>query len=317
MTLNDICRNKATSRRDFLSRGISATMGVGAFLVTGCLNAFAAKANDASLRSRMRIGLATYQWGEDWDIPTLIGNCQKAGIFGVELRTSSKYAHGVETTLNADQRTEVKRRFADSPVRIVSLACSEKFDWLDQKKLRAAIEAAKAHLKLSHDVGCDVLRVFPNDFHPKVPHEKTIRQIAKAMDELGDFADGLGQEVSLEAHGKAGELPTMRAIMDHTTRRNVRVRLNCDARDTKGKGFAENFNLVKDFLSRIIHLHNLHDAAYPYQKMVDLLHTASWSGWALMERSEKVPDRVAAMAEQRRAWEAMLNKVGPSGKSKS
>ncbi len=195
-------------------------------------------------------------------------------------------------------------------MRIVSIACSEKFDWLEEQKLRAAIEAAKAHLKLSHDVGSDVLRVFPNDFHPHVPHEKTIAQIAKALDELGAFADGLGQEVSLEAHGKAGELPTMRAIMDRANRRNVRVRLNCDARDAKGKGFAENFNLVKDFLSRIIHLHDLHDPAYPYQEMVHLLAKASWSGWALMERSEKVPDRIAAMDEQRRVWESMLDKAG-------
>jgi sugar phosphate isomerase/epimerase len=313
MTLNDICGNKTTSRREFLSRGIGATIGVGGCLAVGRLNSFAAEATDASLKSKMRIGLATYQWGMDWDIPTLIANCSKAGIFGVELRTSSKYAHGVETTMNADQRAEVKSRFADKPVRIVSIACSEKFDWLDEKKLRAAIVAAKAHLKLSHDVGCDVLRVFPNDFHPKVPHEKTIAQIAKAMDELGVFADGLGQEVSLEAHGKAGELPTMRAIMDRTTRRNVRVRLNCDARDTKGKGFTENFNLIKDFISRIIHLHNLHDPAYPYQEMVNLLAKMNWSGWALMERSEKVPDRIAAMAEQRQVWEAMLDKAGQSG----
>lgn len=100
----------------------------------------------------------------------------------------------------------------------------------------------------------------------------------------------------------------MQAIMDRTTRRNVRVRLNCDARDTKGKGFAENFNLVKDFLSRIIHLHDLHDTKYPYQEMVDLLANSNWSGWALMERSEKVPDRIAAMTEQRQVWEAMLEK---------
>ena len=223
------------------------------------------------------------------------------------------YPHGVETALNAKQRAEVKKRFADSPVRIVSIASSEKFDWPQAKALQAAIEAAKAQLQLSHDVGCDVVRVFPNDFHPQIPHEKTIGQIARTLKELGAFADGLGQEVSFEAHGKAGELPTMRAIVDLANRRNVRVRLNCDARDAKGKGFAENFNLVKDFLSRVIHLHDLNDPAYPCQLMVDLLVKAKWKGWALLERSDKVPDRVAAMSQQRQVWDAMIEKAAKAG----
>ncbi|MCC6126381.1 MAG: sugar phosphate isomerase/epimerase [Pirellulales bacterium] len=308
MKFNNFCGNQTSSRREFLSYGVGAAWGVGALAALGRSPLFAAD-DAASLKSKMRIGLATFKWGADWDIPAIIANCQKAGLFGVELRTSSKYPHGVETTLGAKQRAEVKKRFADSPVRIVSIACSEAFDSPKSPELQAAVAAAKAHLELSRDVGCDVLRVFPNAFHPNVPREKTIAQIARALDELGAFADGLGQEVSLEAHGTAGELPTMRAIMDQTTRRNVRVRLNCDPRDAKGKGFAENFNLVKDRLSRIVHLHDLGDPAYPYQLMVDLLVKAKWTGWALLERSEKVPDRVAAMSQQRQVWESMLEKA--------
>jgi sugar phosphate isomerase/epimerase len=182
-------------------------------------------------------------------------------------------------------------------------------DWPQPEKLQAAIAAAKAHLTLSRDVGCDVVRVFPNQFHPDVPHEKTIEQIAQAVNELGAFAAGLGQEVSLEAHGPAGELPTMRAIMDQVTQPSVRVRLNCDARDTKGEGFEANFNLVKPFLSRVIHLHDLHDPKYPYQLMVDLLAKARWEGFALLERDGAPPDRVAAMTEQRQTWEAMIEKA--------
>jgi sugar phosphate isomerase/epimerase len=257
----------------------------------------------------MRFGLATYTWGKDWDVPTLIANCEKAGVYGVELRTSSNYAHGVELTLSASQRAEVKQRFADSPVHVVSSACSERMDWPEPDKLRAAIEAAKAYLKLSHDLGCDVLRVFPNQFHPDVPRERTIEQIARAVDELGAFAADLGQEVSLEAHGPAGELPTLRAVMDRVTQRSVRVRLNCDARDAQGEGFVANFNLVKDFLSRIIHVHDLGDPKYPYQLMVDLLLKANWEGWALAERGDMVPDRVRALTEQRQSWEALIEKA--------
>ena len=298
--------NRTISRRHFLTGSVGAAVGICSL---GGLRPSPLQAAESSAKSKMRFGLATYTWGKDWDVPTLIANCAQAGVYGVELRTSSKYAHGVELTLPAAQRAEVKQRFVDSPVRVVSLACSERFDWPEPDQLRAALETAKAHLQLSRDVGCDVLRVFPNQFHPNVPHDKTIAQIAKAVDELGVCAAGLGQEVSLEAHGPAGELPTLRAIMDRVTQRSVRVRLNCDVRDTQGEGFVANFNLVKTFLSRIIHLHDLGDPKYPYQLMVDLLVQAKWEGWALAERDNTVPDRVLALTEQRHAWEAMLEKA--------
>ena len=298
--------NRTISRRGFLTGGLGAAVGVCSL---GAQRPSLLRAAEPSAKSKMRFGLATYTWGKDWDIPTLIANCDKAGVYVVELRTSSNYAHGVELALNAPQRAEVKKRFADSPVHIVSIACSERMDWPEPERLREAIEAAKAYLKLSHDVGCDVLRVFPNQFHPNIPREKTIEQIARAVNELGVVAAGLGQEVSLEAHGPAGELPTMRAIMDRVTQPTVRVRLNCDARDTQGKGFVANFGLVKDFLSRVIHLHDLSDPKYPYQLMVDLLLKANWEGWALAERGDTVPDRVRALTEQRRAWEAMIEKA--------
>lgn len=288
------------SRRAFLAAGLAAAAS--ALPSVG-------RAAQALAQPDLRFGLATYQWGMTWDIPTLIANCTQAGVFGIEPRTSSKYAHGIELDLGPEKRAEIKKRFADSPVKIVSLACGERMDWPEPAKLKAALAATKAFLKLSHDIGCDVLRVFPNQFHPNVPRDKTIAQIAQALNEVGAVAADLGQEVSLEAHGPAGELPTIRAIMDQVTQKSVRVRLNCDARDTQGQGFEANFNLVKGMLSRVIHLHGLKDPKFPYQLLVDLLVKNRWSGWALMENSDKVPDRVAALIEQRQIWESMVQKA--------
>jgi sugar phosphate isomerase/epimerase len=301
-------KNAAYSRRDFLAAGVGAA---GTFCALSAIGPAQLLAGEAPARSTLRFGLCTYTWGRDWEVPALIANCEKAGLFGLELRTDMKYAHGVEATLGAQQRAEVKKRFADSPVRLVSIACGERYDWPEPEKLKAAIEATKARLILSGDVGCDILRVFPNQFHPNISHEKTIEQIANALKQLAPFAADLGQELSLEAHGSVGELPNMRAIMDRVNRSNVRVRLNCAPRDAQGMGFTENFNLVKNFLSPIVHVHDLSDPQYPYQLMVDLLVKAKWGGWALTERQEQAPaDRVAALIEQRKIWEAMIEKAG-------
>ena len=292
------------SRRQALAGALGATAGAYAMRLAP---ASAAPAGEKRF-GKIRLGLATYTWGKDWDVPALIEKLPQAGVYGVELRTSMRWAHGVETTLTATQRREVKKRFADSPVELAALACSERMDWPDPKRLKTAIEAAKAHLKLSHDVGSRSLRIFPNTFHRGVPREKTIAQIARAADEVGVCAAELGQFVDLEAHAPAGELPTMAAIMKGVTRPCVRVRLNSDSRDTKGKGFDANFKLVKDRLARTVHIHNL-KSTFPYQRQFELLVAAGWQGWLLMENSEKVPDRVQAMIEQRRIWEKMMARI--------
>lgn len=293
-----------TSRRDFLAASLKTALGVGALGAFQPLHSLAAEA--APPGSKVRFGFTSYQWGKDWDIPTLIANLQKAQVYGAELRTSASYAHGVELSLSAAQRQEVKRRFADSPITLVGIASAESLDWPAPDKLKAAIEAAKAHVTLSHDVGASGVRVFPNQWHPNVPHEKTITQIAKALNELGAFAADYGQEVRLEAHGSVGELPTLRAIMDQVTQPKVRLKLNSDARDTRGEGFEKNFNRVKYFLGHTLHTHNLKDTKFPYQLQVNLLVKMNWDGWGLLEASDKVQDRVQALIEQRQLWEQMV-----------
>lgn len=258
--------------------------------------------------SQIRFGLTTYQWGENWDLPTLIENCRKAGVFGTELRTSQSYAHGVELDISAKQRQDVKKRFEDSPVTLVGFATSECFDSPDAEELKTAIENTKGYIRLSHDTGGSGVRVFPNSFQKDVPREKTIEQIGKSLNVVGAFAADYGQQVRLEAHGNAGELPTIKAIMDRVTEPSVRVKLNCDKRDNEGEGFEHNFNLVKDRLGYTIHAHDFKDPEYPYQLMTDLLVKMGWSGWILLENSSNVPDRVAALIEQRGIFEHTLRK---------
>ena len=94
--------------------------------------------------------------------------------------------------------------------------------------------------------------------------------------------------------------------MDQVEQPSVRVKLNSDVRDTAGRGFEYNFNLVKDFLGETLHLHNLKDTEFPYQLQMDLLVKMGWCGWQLMEAENKVPDRVQALIEQRRIWDRML-----------
>jgi len=285
------------------------------FLGSAALAAAAGMASGTGRASKLRFGFTTYQWGSEWDIPTLIANCTRAKAFGVELRTTANYKHGVEIDISDARRGEVKKIFADSPVKLVGIASSERFDSPDAAKLAAAIEGAKAHVKLSHDVGATGVRVFPNDFHKEVPEEQTIAQIAKALNAVGKFAADYGQMVRLENHGSAGRLTTIRKILDRIDQKNVRVKLNSDAKDAAGNGFAQNFALVKDRLGDTLHMHELEDSEFPYELQWSLLMAQGWEGWCFVENSAKVPDRAQALIGQHRIWDGMIARASRSGKT--
>jgi sugar phosphate isomerase/epimerase len=272
----------------------------------GLIALHGATAAPAKRISKMRFGFTSYQWGSDWDIPTMIANLTKAKAFSTELRTSARYAHGVELSLAAAERREVKKQFADSPILLVGLAIAERLDSPDPARLNQQMENVKAYVKLSQDVGGKGVRVVPNDFHPDVSHDKTIEQISRALNTLGKFAADYGQRIRLENHGTAGDLVTLKKIMEAVDRKNVGIKLNGAAVDAAD--FAQRFAGVKPYLDDTLHFHELGRGDFPYRLQCDLLIDAGWEGWWQIEASSKVPDRLQATIEQRELWEEMVAK---------
>ncbi len=246
-------------------------------------------------------------WGADWDLPTLLANCAKTGVYGVELRTT--HAHGVEPALNEQQREAVRKQFADSRITMVGIGSNERFDHIDPAALKTAIEATKAFVRLSHDVGGSGVKVKPDSFHKEVPHEKTIEQIGKSLNELGEYGEGFGQQIRLEVHGQCAELPTIKAIMDVADHRNVAVCWNSNPQDLQGEGLAHNFGLVSKRFGETCHIHELNDEKYPYQQLFGLLVKAGYTGWVLLEAGSKPADRVAALAEQNKLFTQLVAKA--------
>lgn len=253
----------------------------------------------------MKLGLVTYQWGRHWDLPTLLKNCEKTGLTGVELRT--EHQHRVEINLTARQRKEVKKRFADSPVTLVGYGANDEYHSPDPAVLQKNIENTKALLHLMHDVGGSGVKVKPNAFPEGVSREKTIEQIGKSLLSLGEYAKNLGQQIRLEVHGRGTqELPNIKAIMDIADHPNVKVCWNSNDEDLIGGGLTHNFNLVKDRLGDTTHVREFNVGTYPYQELFNLLVKADYSGWILLECRTEPADLLAAIVEQRKLFEEML-----------
>ncbi len=254
----------------------------------------------------MKMGLVTYLWGKDWDVPTLIKNCTEASILGVELRT--EHAHGVEPSLSAAERKEVRKKFTDSPVEIVGLGTNQQYDFVEPDRVKDSIQQTVQFIKLSHDVGGTGVKVKPNAFHPGVPVEKTIEQIGSSLNEVGRIASDYGQKIRLEVHGeKTQELPNIKAIMDIADNKSVVVCWNSNDEDLLGGGLAYNFNLVKNRLGDTVHVRELNIGNYPYQELMTHFVKMNYTGWILLECRTDPKDKVKAMKEQREIFTRMIS----------
>lgn len=297
-----------TTRRSFLKQSLN--VGGAMFAAElGALEALAGALPSGYRQSGslMRFGLVTYLWGKDWDLPTLIRNCERAKAFGVELRT--QHAHKVEADLSPQQRKEVKKRFDDSPVVFVGPGCNFAFHYPDKARVKQEIEGAKQYVKLSHDCGGSGLKVKPNGLPKGVPVEKTCEQIGKSLNVLGRYAADYGQEIRVEVHGSGtNDLPIMKKIFDWVTERNVGVCWNCNHQDLKGRGLEYNFNLVKNRLATTCHIHATNDNKYhyPYQQLMNLLVRMDYKGWMLIEAHGKPKDPAKALVEQSEIWTKMI-----------
>lgn len=291
-----------SSRRHFIHTVLGA----------GAASAFAADSKLSYKGENIQFGLVTYQWGKDWDLPTLIKNCEAAMVLGVELRI--EHAHKVDVTLTPEQRLEVRRRFEDSPVDVLGMGTNFEFHSPKEDEVRKNIEGAKAYIKLSHDIGGSGVKVKPNALPKEVPVEKTLVQIGKALAELGDYAIGFGQEIRLEVHGKdSSELPHIKTIMDAAERDNVRVCWNSNDTDLIGAGLEANFALVKDRLGHTVHIRGVKLSDYPLDKLAKLLVEIDYEGHVCLEAGKQPDgDPVAALAEQR---ELFMNLVTEARKT--
>lgn len=249
----------------------------------------------------LKLGTVTYNIAKDWDVPTIIANLAEVGMDAVELRTTHR--HGVELSLLAAERAEVRKRFADSPVRIGGLGTTCEYHSPDPAVVRKNIEETKAWVQLARDVGAPGVKVRPNGLPKEVPEEKTLEQIGRALRECGAAAADHGVAIQLEVHGTGtARLPNIRRIMDHAGNHpGVRVCWNSNPTDLQDGGFEANFALVKDQIGQV-HMRDLF-VDYPWRPLLTSLAAMKFDGYCFAEIPESA-DPVRVLKYYRALFEA-------------
>lgn len=249
--------------------------------------------------SKFHLGTVTYNLAEKWDVATLIQNCTEAKFEGVELRTG--HAHKVEVSLSKPERAEVRKRFADSSVKLWSLGSAFDYHTPDQARLRKDIEATKEYILLAEDVGATGVKVRPNALPKEVPVEQTLAQIGKSLRELGEFGAQHGQQIRLEVHGTGTSLvPHIKTILDAADHKNVGLCWNSNQTDLFGDGWDANFNLVKHKIFTV-HMRDLYLEEYPFRRLLAGLNEIGFNGFTFAEIPAST-DPIRTMKYFRALW---------------
>ena len=290
------------TRREFLKEAALCCACVGA------VRLYPTPLFAAETLQKMKLGLVTYNWGMDWDVPTLIVNCEKAGLSGVELRVD--HAHNVTPKLSADERKNLAKRFADSSIELVGFGTNYNFHSPDPNSVRKNIEGAMEYVLLSKDCGSRGVKVKPDALPSGVEKEKTIAQIAQSLRELGRFAAEHGQEIRLEVHGGCAPIPIIKSIIDQVPEKNVGLCWNCNGQDLDAPGLKANFESVKNRFSQVVHIRDLASRSYPTRELFHLLRSENYGGYLLIEEgdsslsAEERIRRLSRSAEMFAEWQA-------------
>lgn len=236
-------------------------------------------------RGGLKLGTVTYNIAKDWDIPTIIKNLTEVGFDGVELRTTHR--HGVEITLPAAARADVRKQFESSAVKIGGLGSTCEFHSADPGVVRKNIDETKEWVKLAKDVGSPSVKVRPNGLRKDVPEDRTLEQIGKALAECGDFARQHNVMVQLEVHGpETQRVPRARKILDYSGNHpNVRACWNSNQTDLLDGGFEANFKLLRKDIGQV-HMRDLALEEYPWRKLISSLAEMKFQGYCFAEIPE-------------------------------
>ena len=246
-----------------------------------------------------KLGLVTYNLAKDWDIPTLIKNCVQTGLEAVELRTT--HTHGVEPSLSRQQRLEVKQRFADTGVQLLSLGSTCEYHSPDVSVVKKNIEETKRFIELAHDIGALGVKVRPNGIPREVPEEKTLEQIGKSLQECGQKALDYGVEVWLEVHGQDSNLPhRIRRMMQVANHPQVGICWNSNREDVDNGSVQKSFEMLKPWL-RSAHVNELWIKEYPWRELFGLMQQAGYNRYCLAEIAES-SDAVRLLHYYRALW---------------
>jgi sugar phosphate isomerase/epimerase len=234
----------------------------------------------------MKLSLMTYGLGKYLGREALLQALRDAGFEGVEWRLDQNQPHGIEVSLDAAGRRQAAEACRAAGIRLAGIASGNRYHVTDPAELRREIDATKERLDLAADLGAPQLRVFGNNFPKDVPRERTIRQVAEALQELCDHAAPKNVAVCLELHGEFTWQDGAQ-VAEQVRASNFGLIWNSVSEDVVDGSLERSLATVRPWL-RHVHMHDIAGGSYPYRELFRRLIQSGYEGFlsAEVERRE-------------------------------
>lgn len=184
----------------------------------------------------------------------MLAAARRFGYDGIELRLDSGHAHGVETTLSAERRAEVRRLAQDSGVALACLATSLRY--ADPARINETMRETKERIALAAEVGVPMIRVFGGALPEAVTRDDAIDTLVHCLGMAGDWADAYGVTVCLETHDDWTDPRHVAAVLRHINLSRVGANWDVMHPVRTGKaGMQEAFDILRPYI-RHVHVHD-------------------------------------------------------------
>lgn len=243
----------------------------------------------------------------DWTWERIVSEAQRIGFSGLEVRglEGEMYLPRVQPFL-PENIDATRAHLAELGLTIVCLGSSAAFHVAN---VEPPVAEAKEYVDLARRLQAPYVRVFGNNVPASAERSEVARQIAAALQEVGEYAEGTGVQVLLETHGDFCRSEHLLEILQNVD--TQAVGLVWDIHHTVRHG-GESVEATYRMLGSYIHHVHLKDARLvdgrsvaclpgagdvPLAEAVRVLRRGGYAGWYSLEWEKRWQPSIAEPEE--------------------
>jgi sugar phosphate isomerase/epimerase len=138
----------------------------------------------------------------NWNWLKIISKAKQYGYGGIEIRGILDEIDILKSPVFSKSNLKGSKRLAEeNGVKIVNLNPSSNLHETNSVKRKENIDEVKRYIDLAVELDSPFVRVFPDKFAFENDKEKSLKLISDGLAELGEYCDGSGVKILLDAHG--------------------------------------------------------------------------------------------------------------------
>ena len=159
----------------------------------------------------------------DWTLDEVFTGLKRHGYRGFEPRVEWDHACGIELERTAEERRQLRARFADEGLELCCIATGVQMAAEDTAARAGHVEDLRRYIDLAADLSCPMLRTFggvwSHDKELKVMVDYMVEGYAQVLDQARE------REVTvlLETHDHWSNTSAVRAVLEQTNHPNLQV----------------------------------------------------------------------------------------------